>query len=99
MRRSSAWTIFGISLVIFGIGFLLPLFRVVGGGFFADGHFTLQFIQAVFKDAIYREGLFNSVMLGLGTTFRPASACPWPGWRTVTGFHSNRCSPHSSWFP
>ncbi len=69
MRRSSAWTIFGISLVIFGVGFLLPLFRVVGGGFFADGHFTLQFIQAVFKDAIYREGLFNSVMLGLGTTF------------------------------
>jgi iron(III) transport system permease protein len=69
MRRGRAWTIFGISLAIFGVGFLLPLFRVVGGGFFVDGQFTLQFIQAVFKDPIYREGLVNSVMLGLGTTF------------------------------
>jgi iron(III) transport system permease protein len=68
MRPGKAWLVFGITLAIFTVGFLLPLCWVVKGGFFADGHFTLRYILDVFKDPIYREGLTNSVMLGLGTT-------------------------------
>ena len=68
MRRSTAWTIFGIAMAVFGLLFLWPLGRVISGGFWVEGHFTLEYLQGVFKNPIYAEGLRNSLMLGLGTT-------------------------------
>jgi iron(III) transport system permease protein len=68
MRRSTAWVIFWLSMVVFGLLFLWPLGRVVVGGFWVNGEFTLTYLAGVFKNPIYAEGLRNSLMLGLGTT-------------------------------
>ena len=68
MRRSTAWIIFSIVMVVFLFGFIIPLGSVVKGGFMDGDQFTLEYIKGVFQNPIYREGLFNSLMLGLGTT-------------------------------
>ena len=68
MRRSTAWIIFSVALTVFLFCFIIPLGSVVKGGFMNEGHFTLEYIAGVFQNPIYREGLFNSLMLGLGTT-------------------------------
>ena len=63
-----AWTFFVASAAIFGLLFVAPLWMVVRGGFIANGHFTLRYIAGVFQNPIYAEGLFNSLMLAIGTT-------------------------------
>jgi len=68
MRRSSAWIIFSITLAIFAVFFLLPLFLVVGGGVFENGRPTTKYLFGVFQNPIYREGLFNSFLIAIGTT-------------------------------
>jgi len=68
MRRSAAWLIFLFSIAVFALLFFWPLFLVVRGGFIDDGHFTLSYLAGVFRNPIYAEGLFNSFMLGVGTT-------------------------------
>ena len=68
MKRATAWTIFSIVMVVFVFCFIIPLGSVVKGGFINEGQFTTEFILGVFENPIYREGLFNSLMLGLGTT-------------------------------
>jgi len=68
MRRSTAWLIFGIAATLLSVLFLWPLTRVISGGFYQDGHFTLRYLIGVFRNPIYAEGLRNSLALGLGTT-------------------------------
>ena len=68
MRQSSAWLIFSLAMLIYLLFFLIPLGSVINGGFFVDGGFTLEYITGVFSNPIYREGLVNSLMIGLGTT-------------------------------
>ena len=68
MKRSSAWIIFSITLAIFAVFFLLPLFLVIGGGVFENGRPTLKYVFGVFQHPIYREGLFNSFLIAVGTT-------------------------------
>jgi iron(III) transport system permease protein len=68
MRRTTAWIIFWTTTVLFSALFLTPLVWVVKGGFYEDGHFTLKFLAGVFRNPIYRIGLFNSVGIAIGTT-------------------------------
>ncbi len=68
MKRSTAWIIFSVLLAIFSVLFLWPIWRVVQGGFFVEGEWTLEYIAGVFRNPIYSEGLWNSLRLGLGTT-------------------------------
>ncbi len=68
MRRSTAWGIFLLASVILGVFFVWPLARVISGGFFHEGRFTLRYLIGVFQNPIYAEGLRNSLLLGLGTT-------------------------------
>ena len=68
MRRSLAWTVFLVTFVVLGVLFLAPLWMVVRGGFTSGGHFTLRFLAGVFQNPIYAEGLFNSLLIALGTT-------------------------------
>lgn len=69
MRRSTALILTSILLVVFAVTFLWPLGRIVQRGLFDDGgNFTLRYIGEVFKNPIYREGLFNSLKIALGTT-------------------------------
>lgn len=68
IRTRTAWVIFGITLVTMGLLFFWPLVRVLAGGFFVEGRFTLRYLTGVFHNPIYTEGLLNSLMLGVGTT-------------------------------
>ena len=68
MRRGTAWLIFAAAAGFFALFFLWPLSRVVSGGFVADGHFTLRYLEGVFRNPIYTEGLWNSLWIGIGTT-------------------------------
>ncbi len=68
MRQATAWLIFSIAMLIYFLFFVIPLFGVIKGGFIVDGGFTLEYIKGVFSNPIYREGLFNSLLIGLGTT-------------------------------
>jgi iron(III) transport system permease protein len=68
MRRSTAWFVFVAASLFFAVLFLWPVARVIGGGFWVEGRFTLRYLVGVFQNPIYAEGLLNSVKLGLGTT-------------------------------
>lgn len=68
MKPRYAWLIFSLAVLIFLFLFLIPLGSVIKGGFFIDGEFTLDYIIGVFNNPIYREGLTNSLLIGLGTT-------------------------------
>jgi iron(III) transport system permease protein len=70
MRRRNAYLIFLLTLAIFALLFLYPLGMVIKGGFFDEnGHFTLRFVTGVFQNPVYAEGLLNSVLIAIGTTF------------------------------
>ncbi len=56
------------TFAVFGALFLAPLWMVIRGGFVVGGEFTLRYLLGVFQNPIYSEGLFNSLMLALGTT-------------------------------
>ncbi|MDA3874889.1 MAG: ABC transporter permease subunit, partial [Kiritimatiellae bacterium] len=69
MRKRPAWIMFGVTLAVFLVGFILPLVLVVRNGFISpDGQFTLRYLVGVFRNPIYLEGLMNSLRLALGTT-------------------------------
>lgn len=68
MSNRNSWIIFLSVLALFSVLFIWPVFRVVRGGFFVDGAFTLRYLAGVFENPIYAEGLLNSLKLGLGTT-------------------------------
>ena len=68
MRRSTAWFVFcGVAATLSAL-FFWPLWKVVSGGFWVDGTFTLRYLLGVFENPIYVEGLFNSLKIALGTT-------------------------------
>jgi iron(III) transport system permease protein len=60
--------IFVTTSVILMLLFVTPLWLVVRGGFFVEGKFTLRYLSGVFQNPIYAEGMFNSLMLAVGTT-------------------------------
>lgn len=68
MRNGMARTVFLVTLALFGVLFLAPLWTVIQGGFVVGGEFTLRYLLGVFQNPIYSEGLFNSLMLAIGTT-------------------------------
>ena len=68
MRRKTAWMVFALTSVIFGVCFLWPLFQVLRGGVWIDGRFNFSYLVDVFENPIYAEGLFNSLRLAIGTT-------------------------------
>jgi iron(III) transport system permease protein len=68
MKTGAAWFIFALVAALLSVLFFWPLWKVVSGGFWVDGHFTLRYLTGVFDNPIYVEGLFNSLKLALGTT-------------------------------
>ncbi len=68
MRKSTAWFVFGATVLVLSLLFFWPLWRVVSGGFWVDGKFTLRYLLGVFENPIYVEGLANSLKIALGTT-------------------------------
>ncbi len=68
MRNRIAVIIFTIAALVFGVLFLAPLWMVVSGGFHDSHGFTLKYLLGVFRNPIYAEGLWNSLLIALGTT-------------------------------
>jgi len=74
MKRGTAIFFTIIICVLFAVFFLYPAVTVVRQAFEAnrsDGstYLTLEFVSTVFKNPIYREGLWNSLVLGIASTF------------------------------
>jgi iron(III) transport system permease protein len=68
MRKSTAWFVFGGVTALLSVLFFWPLWKVVSGGFWVDGRFTLRYLFGVFENPIYVEGLLNSLKIAVGTT-------------------------------
>jgi iron(III) transport system permease protein len=69
VSRYYASLIFAATIAFFAAFFLLPIWNTVQSAFIGpDGHFTLDFVAAVFKNPIYLEGLINSFKMGLFST-------------------------------
>ncbi len=69
MSRISSYAILILSLIIFGLFFILPIWANLYVAFLdAQGSFTLDYILEVFRNPLYREGLLNSLVIALWTT-------------------------------
>lgn len=73
MKRSLATGITAVVFLFFLIFFVYPAWIVLKQAFELHGpdsstHFTFEFIWAVFRNPIYREGLWNAFLLGITST-------------------------------
>jgi iron(III) transport system permease protein len=68
MKRGPAILITIVVLAMFAVFFIYPAGMVVKQAFEGPKGFTFDFILAVFKNPIYREGLWNSFALGAAST-------------------------------
>jgi iron(III) transport system permease protein len=64
MKRGTAITISIVVCALFAVFFIYPAGMVVKQAFEGPDGFTLEFFAAVFKNPIYREGLWNSFAIG-----------------------------------
>lgn len=69
MSKRLALTVYSIALIFFSCFFIWPIWEILKGGFFDyEQGFTFAYFKAVFVNPIYREGLYNSFGMGLGST-------------------------------
>jgi iron(III) transport system permease protein len=68
MKKSAAWLIFISAFLVLAVLFFWPLGKVLSGGLWPDGRFTLRYIAGVFQNPVYVEGLLNSLKIAAGTT-------------------------------
>ena len=69
MSRTLSILIFAVMTVFFGCFFVFPIWTTVKVAFETPNHeFTLQFIGEVFQNHLYREGLYHSFTIALGST-------------------------------
>lgn len=70
MNRSAAIGITAFVTALFAVFFIYPALSVIGEAFKTpDGKFTMDFISDVFRNPVYREGLWNALGLGVASTF------------------------------
>ena len=61
--------VFFVTAVFFAVFFVWPVGETLRGAFVgADGKFTLDYAAEVFRNPIYLEGLWNSFLMGVGST-------------------------------
>ncbi len=72
------WAVYVLTAVFFFLFFALPIWETLGGAFRAPGgEFTLAYLIEVFRNPIYLEGLWNSVVMAvLSTALTAAIALP-----------------------
>lgn len=68
MKRGPAWLITVMVSLMFAVFFVYPAGMIVKQAFEGPDGFTLDFVAAVFQNPIYREGLWNSFVLGTTST-------------------------------
>src|SRR3954465_974175 len=68
-RRAPSSLLLPVVSLIFGVFFLWPLFESMRGAFVdRDGHVTLAYVGAVFRNPVYVLGFRNSLSVAVGTT-------------------------------
>jgi iron(III) transport system permease protein len=65
----NAFIIFLGIMVFFGVFLIFPILYVFRGAFFESGRFTLTYFKLMFTDPFYKESIYNSVVIGVFTTF------------------------------
>ena len=69
MSRPLALAVYAITAIFFFFFFLWPIGETLRGAFFTPtGEFTLAFILEVFRNPVYLEGLWNSLLMGVFST-------------------------------
>jgi len=69
MNKTAAVSITTIVVLIFGVFFLYPVGMTLAVAFQnEDGGFTMDYILGVFRNPVYVEGLWNSLMMGIFST-------------------------------
>ena len=69
MNKKAAYIITTIVVLIFAVFFLYPVGLTLASACINEsGGFTLDFFIAVFRNPIYREGLWNSLLMGIFST-------------------------------
>lgn len=69
MSRTLAQIVFGLAAIFFFFFFLWPIAETLRGAFFGqDGRPTLAYVAEVFRNPIYLEGLWNSLVMGVTST-------------------------------
>ncbi|MEI6278658.1 MAG: ABC transporter permease subunit, partial [Verrucomicrobiae bacterium] len=73
MSSALAKLVFLLTSAFFALFFAWPVFEALRGAFVgADGRFTCGYIAEVFRNPIYLEGLWNSLLMGVGSTLLAA---------------------------
>jgi iron(III) transport system permease protein len=69
MSKTFAWFVYALTAAFFACFFVWPIGTTLGGAFFdADHKFTIEYVAEVFRNRIYLEGLWNSLLLAIGST-------------------------------
>jgi len=68
MKRAPALFISIVVFALFAAFFIYPAGMIVKQAFEGKDGFTLEFVSAILRNPIYREGLWNSFALGLAST-------------------------------
>lgn len=68
MKRAPAQFISIVVFALFAAFFIYPAGMIVKQAFEGKDGFTLEFVSAILRNPIYREGLWNSFALGLAST-------------------------------
>lgn len=69
MSKTLAWFVYALTAVFFACFFVWPIGTTLGGAFLdADGKITTAFVGEVFRNRIYLEGLWNSLIMAVGST-------------------------------
>ena len=68
MRDRNHWILFGVLATLLVLTLVVPILMVVTGGFVVNGGWSPRYLFGVFQNALYAEGLFNSLRIALGTT-------------------------------
>ncbi len=70
MRRKIFFSLFLLaSILFFAVFFFLPVFQVLRGGITdSEGRFTLFYITEILRNPLYRDGLWNSLLIACCTT-------------------------------
>jgi iron(III) transport system permease protein len=69
MSRTFSYSVFAVMTVFFACFFIVPIWSTVQVAFVSTkGGFTLDYVWAVFRDPIYREGLWNAFLIAIFST-------------------------------
>lgn len=73
MSQGLARIVFFLTAVFFALFFIWPIFETLRGAFVGtDGRLTLDYIAEVFRNPIYLEGLWNSLLMAIWSTLLTA---------------------------